>query len=149
MKTFIFCSTLSRAVGGQLAGFTADLFLEGDLFLAAETGNPFENFKSKRRIFWEELGLLEEGRKPFNHFGHLFEDFRLFVLNLVVVLLTAVLVFKPLREYWRIPSLQVHLPMQSYVNASRIKHIQVILQLEQPGRPPSVHLHVDDLTNSV
>jgi hypothetical protein len=85
MKTFIFCPTLSGAVCGKLASFAAYLFLKCDLLLAAETGDPFENFKCERRIFGEELGLLEEGRKPFNHFGHLFEDFRLFVLNLVVL----------------------------------------------------------------
>ena len=57
--------------------------------------------------------------------------------------------FKPLREYWRIPSLQVHPPVQSYVDAARVEHGWVVLKLEQPGRASSVHFNVDDLADGV
>jgi len=57
--------------------------------------------------------------------------------------------FKPLREYWRIPSVEVYFSVQSYVDAARIEHLEIVLQLEKPRCSSAVHFHVNDLTNVV
>lgn len=72
------------------------------------------------------------------------------MLNLVVVVLTAVLVFKPKSEYWRIVhSILVNFPVQRYVRASAVEHRQALFKLKQPGCRSTVHLHIEHLAGSV
>ena len=61
-------------------------------------------------------------------------------------MLAAILVFKPLCEYWRIPdSLLVNFPVQRKVDTSSIEHGLDFLKLEEPWSCAAVDLNVNHL----